>query len=76
MYADCLLKNTSIKHSKYATNYKLELFDDISFREHFDRIRMIFAFVFFCIKSVPSQDKVFVSTLGILFDETQLDQLL
>ena len=32
-YADCLLKNTSIKHSKYVVNQKLELSDDISFRE-------------------------------------------
>ena len=41
-YADCLLKNTSIKHSKYVVNQKLEHVEDISFRELFGRIRVVF----------------------------------
>jgi hypothetical protein len=41
-YADCLFKNTSIKDNKYVVNQKLEHVDDISFREHFDRIRVVF----------------------------------
>jgi hypothetical protein len=40
MYADCLLKTTSTKHSKYVVNQKLEHIDDISFRDLFDRIRV------------------------------------
>ena len=40
-YADCLLKNTSTKHSKYVVNQKLELVEDISFRELFGRIREV-----------------------------------
>ena len=42
MYADCLLKNTSIKHNKYVVNQTLEHVDDISFRELFGRIRDLF----------------------------------
>jgi hypothetical protein len=38
-YADCLLKNTSTKHNKYAVNQKLELVENISFRKLFGRIR-------------------------------------
>ena len=45
-YADCLLINTSTKHSKYVVNQTLEHFDAISFREIFVRIRVFF-FVFF-----------------------------
>jgi hypothetical protein len=33
MYIDCLLKNASTKHNKHVVNQKLELVDDISFRE-------------------------------------------
>ena len=40
-YADCLLKNTSIKHNKYAVKQKLEHVDDINFREVFGRIRVV-----------------------------------
>ena len=50
MYADCLLKNTSTKNNKYVVNQKLEHVDDISFRELFGRIRV----VFYNILSVPS----------------------
>ena len=39
--ADCLLKNTSTKHNKYVVNQKVEHDDDISFREHFGRIKSI-----------------------------------
>jgi len=42
MYADSLLKNTSTKDNKYVVNQKLEHVDDISFREHFSRIRVVF----------------------------------
>jgi len=42
MHAECPLKNTSIKHSKYVVNQKLEHVDDISFRERFGRIRDFF----------------------------------
>ena len=41
-YADCLLKNTSTKYSKYGFNHKHEHVDDISFRELFGRIRVGF----------------------------------
>ena len=41
-YADCLLKNTSTKDSKYVVNQKFEHVDDISFRELFGRIRVVF----------------------------------
>ena len=44
-YADCLLTNTSIKHYKYVVNQKLEHVDDISFRELFGRIRVLFFFL-------------------------------
>ena len=33
MHADCLLKNTSTKDTKYVVNQKLEHVDDISFIE-------------------------------------------
>ena len=42
-YADCLLKNTSTKENKYVVNQQLEHVDDISFRELFGRIRVIFS---------------------------------
>ena len=42
MYADCLLKNTSTKDNKCVINIKLEHVGDISFRELFDRIRVLF----------------------------------
>jgi hypothetical protein len=41
MYAGCLLKNTSTKHSKYAVYQKVKHVDDISFREFFGRIRVV-----------------------------------
>ena len=50
LYFDCLLKNTSTKQNKYVVNQKLEHVDDISFRELFDRIRVIA----YKIRSVPS----------------------
>jgi hypothetical protein len=43
-YADCLLKNTSTKYNKYVVNQKLELVDDISLRELFPIIRVVFCF--------------------------------
>jgi hypothetical protein len=49
-YADCLLKNTPTKHSKYVVNQKLEHVEDIGFRELFGRIRV----VFYKIRSVSS----------------------
>ena len=49
-FADCLLKNTSTKHSKYVVNQKLQHADDINFRELFGRIRV----VFYKIKSVTT----------------------
>jgi hypothetical protein len=49
-YADCLLKNTYTKYNKYVVNQKLEHVEDISFREHFGRIRV----VFYKIRSVSS----------------------
>jgi hypothetical protein len=42
-YADCLLKNTSTKHNQYVVNQNLEHADDISFRELFGRIGVVFA---------------------------------
>jgi hypothetical protein len=45
------LKNTSTKHNKYVVNKKLEHFNDISFRELFGRIRVVF---FNNIRYVPS----------------------
>jgi hypothetical protein len=45
LHADFLLKNTSTKHSKYFVNQKLADVDDISFRELFGRIRVVF-FIF------------------------------
>ena len=41
-YALCLLKNTSTKYNKYGVNQKHEHVDDISFRELFGRIRVVF----------------------------------
>ena len=41
-YVDCLLKNMSTKGNKYVVNEKLEHVDDISFRELFDRIIVVF----------------------------------
>jgi hypothetical protein len=41
-YADCLMKNTSTKENKYVVNQNLEHVDDISFRELFGRIRVMF----------------------------------
>jgi hypothetical protein len=58
-YADCLLENTSIKHNKYVVNQRFEHVDDISFREFFGRIRVVFPFL--------AQVHVYVSTLAILF---------
>ena len=43
-------KKTSNKYNKYGVNQKHEHVDDISFRELFGRIRV----VFFKIRSVPS----------------------
>jgi hypothetical protein len=63
-YADCLLKNTSIRHNKYAVKQNLEHVDDINFRDVFGRIRVV------CFKYNLSQDKAFVS---IPFEETHLD---
>jgi hypothetical protein len=60
-----------LKNSKL--NQKLEHVDDISFRELFGRIKV--GFFFHKIRYVPYQNKVFVSTLAILFCETNLDQL-
>jgi hypothetical protein len=37
-----LLKNTSTKHNKYIVNQKLQHVEDISFRELFGRIRVVF----------------------------------
>ena len=51
MYADCLLKNASIKDNKYVVNQKLEHVDDISFGELFGRIRVFF-FVFFLAEGI------------------------
>ena len=49
MYADCLLKNISTKHSKYVVNKKLEHVD-VSFREIFGRISVFFCFwLFVCL---------------------------
>ena len=59
--ADCLLENTN---NKYVINKKILVhFNDISFRECFGRIRV----VFYKIRCVPSWHKVFVTTLAILF---------
>jgi len=63
------LKNTTTKHNKYIVNPKFEHFDDISFRELFGRVGVVFCF------SVSSFNNVFVSTLVIRFYETQLDNL-
>jgi hypothetical protein len=37
-----VLKNTSIKDDKYVVNQKLEHVDDISFRDLFGRIRVVY----------------------------------
>ena len=44
-YVDSPLKSTSTKHSKYVVNQKVEHVDDISFRELFGRIRVVFFFL-------------------------------
>jgi hypothetical protein len=61
--ADYLLKNTTMKLNKYVVNQKLELFDDISFKELYGRIKV----VAYKIRFVPSYDKVFVFRLAICF---------
>ena len=58
----CLLKNTSTKDNKYVVNQTLEHIDDISFRELFGIISVLFL-----QNNVPSYHKVFVSTLAIHF---------
>ena len=60
MYANCLLIYMPTKHNKYVVNQKLEHFDDISFSNA-------------KLNAIPSEDKAFVSTLAIIFHETQLD---
>ena len=57
--------------NKYVVNQTFEHVEDINFRELFGRIRV----VFYKIGSVFSLHKVFVSTMVIIFYETQLDQL-
>jgi hypothetical protein len=56
-------KNTTIKLNKYVVNKKIEHFDDISFKELDDRIKV----VAYKIRFVPSYDKVFVFRLAICF---------
>ena len=73
MYADCLLKNTSTKENKYVVNQKLEHVDDISFRELFGSIRVVFCFRKYDL-SRPSTKYQYLR-LAILFHKTQLDQL-
>jgi hypothetical protein len=41
-FADCLLKNTLTKDNRYVVNQKLEHVDDLSFRELFGRIKVVF----------------------------------
>jgi hypothetical protein len=63
-------KNTTIKLNKYVVNQKIEHFDDISFKELDDRIKV----VAYKIRFVPSYGKVFVFTLTIfVLGETLLD---
>jgi hypothetical protein len=53
-------KNTSTKHNKYVVNQKLEHVEDISFRELFGRIRVVFykiRFVSFEIKNTTDTDR-------------------
>jgi hypothetical protein len=65
-YADCLHKNTSIKHNKYVVNQNLEHVDDISFRES----------VFFLQNKIcPFLAQGICIYVEILFYETQLDHL-
>ena len=59
--AEYMLTSTSTKHTKYVVNQKLKHFDDISFREPFGRIRV----VFYKIRCVHSENKEFVSTWAI-----------
>jgi hypothetical protein len=49
-YVDCLLENTSRRHSKCVFNETLGHVDDFSFRERFGRIRV----VIYKVKYVPS----------------------
>jgi hypothetical protein len=56
-------KNTTIKLNKYVVNKKIEHFDDISFKELDDRIKV----VAYKIRFVASYDKVFVFRLAICF---------
>jgi hypothetical protein len=49
-------KNTSTKHNKYVVNQKLEHVEDISFRELFGRIRVVFYKIRF-VSSGASQEK-------------------
>ena len=51
-YADCLLKNTSTKHNQYVVNQIFEYADDISFRELFGRIGVVF---FFLPNKIPAK---------------------
>jgi hypothetical protein len=44
--ADCLLKKTSTKHSKYVVNHKLRHVDDFIFRELLGKMRVVFFFFF------------------------------
>ena len=71
-YAECLLKNTSTKENKYVVNQNLEHFDDISFRELFGRIRVVF---FKQSKICPFLAQGICIYVGHSFYETQLDQL-
>jgi hypothetical protein len=56
-------KNTSTKHNKYVVNQKLEHVEDISFREFFGRIRV----VFYKIRFVSSYHRVFCIYIGHSF---------
>ena len=58
-YTDCLLKTMSTKHNKYVVNQKLDHVDDISFRELFGRIRVVF---FYKIRS-PFLDDLFSESM-------------
>jgi hypothetical protein len=62
------LENTSTKHLKKLA-IKNEHFDDGNFKELLESM-------FFCLLQiifVPSQNKIFVSTLSINFNETKLN---
>ena len=67
MNADCLLKkNTSTKHNKYVVNQKLEHCDDISCRELFCRIRVLFLCCFFWCKIRLYVIRLLIFSNGIL----------